>query len=666
MSNFKENKKTNTDNKIPAKKKSKGKFKRKITTDKNNHNNILLLETNAEEREDNNNFSLLSNTVNKSTLTDIHKINEYKTKITELEEQIEQEKNISKSKSTKSKAMLEIQEKISDTQKQIKLYVHRNNKQREQLQLLSNEIDKKLELIDFKALKKQILKRTSENNDNKTEREIIDINIQSRQKQLENIISLIEILEKENETLINKIKKAKNTRKYYELLNLKQKQEIKINELKKEIKAKKIELKEHGKCNDIKSELLKKIEFIKNEINRNHGKNIEVMKKLDFLENKKKEKEKDQQKKIQKPAIVLNQTNNSINNRNNISNLKTDIKTENLKSIDEEEITSKKEKKNKNSKKDRNESKSKSEDKSKKSEEQKDTNNKDNKSNNSNNSKNNSKKSNNYISNSKTNSNDNLEVISEEKSHTTRRKTSKKTSFKKIIEQEMIAIPSYISKIFTDKELKAILVGLDKNIPKFKILLRKYNIQYIRVDTIEARHRIDLKNKLNKINELDEKIEFLNVKKDENEADIQIIQKKIENESEKKNIYNMKVIKADKQIEDKKKIIERKKQEIKILKNQLLKIKELMKTGDMKSIIDEPKIEVQYLDEDEENNLINNNEKEFIERNVETPKTEGTALEENNGNNFDNIVIKEKNIDKIYPKEEYISGNNSSKSSISL
>ena len=252
MSNFKENKKINTDNKIPAKKKSKGKFKRKITTDKNNHNNILLLETNAEEREDNNNFSLLSNTVNKSTLTDIHKINEYKTKITELEEQIEQEKNISKSKSTKSKAMLEIQEKISDTQKQIKLYVHRNNKQREQLQLLSNEIDKKLELIDFKALKKQILKRTSENNDNKTEREIIDINIQSRQKQLENIISLIEILEKENVALINKIKKAKNIRKYYEILDLQQKKENKINELNKEIKAKRIKLKENGKCNDIK------------------------------------------------------------------------------------------------------------------------------------------------------------------------------------------------------------------------------------------------------------------------------------------------------------------------------------------------------------------------------------------------------------------------------
>ena len=663
MSNFKENKKTNTDNKIPTKKKSKEKFKRKITTDKNYHNNNLLLETNAEERE--HNFSLLSNAVNKSTLTDIHKINEYKTKITQLEEQIEQEKNISKSKSTKNKEILEIQEKIADTQKQIKLYVHRNNKQREQLQLLSNEIDKKLELIDFKALKKQILKRTNENNDNKTEREIIDINIESRRKQLENIISLIEILEKENVTLINKIKKAKNIRKYYEILDLQQKQENKINELNKEIKAKRIKLKEHGKCNDIKSELLKKIEFIKDEINRNHGKNTEVRKKLDFLENKKKEKQKEEQKKTQKPVIGLNQTNNSINNRNNASNLKTDIKTENLKSIDEEEITSKKEKKNKKNKKDRKKSKSKSEDKSNKSEEQKDTNYKDNKSNNSNNSKNNSRKSNNNNSNSssKSNSNDNLKVISEENSQTIWRKTTKRNSFKKIIEQEMITIPTNISKIFTNKELKAILVGLDKNIPKFKILLRKYNIQYIRIDSLEARHRIDLRYKLNKINELDEKIEFLNVKKDEIEADIQIIQKKIENESEKKNIYNMKVIKANKQVEDKKKTIERKKHEIKILKNELLKIKELMKTGDMKSIIDEPEIEVQYLDEDEENNLINNKEKESIEKNVETPKTE---VEENNDNNFDNIIIKDKIIDKIYPKEEHISGNNSSKSSISL
>ncbi len=65
----------------------------------------------------------------------------------------------------------------------------------------------------------------------------------------------------------------------------------------------------------------------------------------------------------------------------------------------------------------------------------------------------------------------------------------------------------------------------------------------------------------------------------------------------------------------------------------------------MKFIKDEQEIEVQYLkDEDEEYKMIkdiveNDNN---IEKNSETPKTEGTGFEEKQENKFDNIIMKDK------------------------
>ena len=89
----------------------------------------------------------------------------------------------------------------------------------------------------------------------------------------------------------------------------------------------------------------------------------------------------------------------------------------------------------------------------------------------------------------------------------------------------------------------------------------------------------------------------------------------------------------------------------------------------MKFIKDEPEIEVEYLkDEDEEYKMIKDNVENDnnIEKNSETPKTEGTGFEETQENNFANIMMKDKKTKTLYQKEEYISGNNSENSSISL
>ena len=172
-----------------------------------------------------------------------------------------------------------------------------------------------------------------ENNEKKNERDMVEVCIENKQKQLQNIVSLIEILENENDTLKKKIKKGKNMNKYYELVENQNNQENKINELNKEIKMKKVELKEHSKCEGIKSELMKKIEAIKEEINMNYGKNTQLKKKLEILENKKKEKEEKEeklQKKDYKPIIVLSKNMNNINyyRNNNSLNIGYNAKTE--------------------------------------------------------------------------------------------------------------------------------------------------------------------------------------------------------------------------------------------------------------------------------------------------------------------------------------------------
>ena len=618
MENSINSKSNNKENELKKSKKEFFKNKKVISSSNNNNtlNNNSLSEINnitPETPENNNNFSLLTNlNANKSILTDINKVNKYKHKISCLEQEIKKTK-------TEKNDFYEIKQKISNCQNQIKLYINKNNKQREQLQLLSHQIDQQLESINYNKVKKQILKNQLENNDDKTQKEIVDMNIESSQRQLENIMSLIEILEKENEKLKNKIKNINNTKKYYEIQDKQRVEKSKINELTNLIKMKKFQLKMHNtKCNLVKLELLKKIEFIKDELNRNHGKNSEIKKKLDILE--KKEKGKNDYK----PKIIAVK-NNSINVRNNSMHLKYNLKTENN-IIDINKI------KNKNIQ----------------------------------------YKNDGIISDYKK---DKKNIVKMEKND---KLILKKDSFNEIMKEGMINIPSNLIEIFTEKELKAIFIGLNRNKEKYKQLLKKFEVQNTLVDSLETRHKLELKNKLNKINELDEQIEFLNIKKFDIEADIQLYKDKISKEMEKRNICYMKVNEIFNQVEDKKKILDKKKREIKLLKYKLLNLKKLVKNGDIKSIKNDPEIDVEYLEEDEENNIINHieenknieniNEENVKEENnnninVETPKTQRTAYEEEDENLFNNILIKNKNMDRLIPKEEHISLNNSISSS---
>jgi hypothetical protein len=195
-------------------------------------------------------------------------------------------------------------------------------------------------------------------------------------------------------------------------------------------------------------------------------------------------------------------------------------------------------------------------------------------------------------------------------------KKNLKKSFNKINE-EMIPIPPNLYKIFSEKELKAILVGLKKSKSKYKNLLRKFNIQNSYIDSLSTKHKLDIKKKLDRINELDEQIEFLNLKKGETLADVEMYRRQIEEISEIKKIYTLKSNELSNKCEEKREILERKNKEIKALSNQLIKLKKLIKSGDMKAIKNEPEIEVQYLDEEDNNDESKQSKKEEKEKEEE-------------------------------------------------
>jgi len=551
-----------------------------------------------------------------------NKEEEYKKKILDLEKEIEKEKNKSKAKTEEnSKLIMEYKQKIINCKKDIKTCALRNWKQREKLQSLSKEMDQRIGQINFKTIKKRLMKiRNIDKNECKTEREIVDINIETKQKQLQNIISLIVILETENEELKNKIKNVQNTKRYYELIEIQKNQETKIAELNKEIKIKSLLLKEHSKCASYKSELSKKIESVRDDIKRNQGKFSEIKKRLDFLENKRKEKEKH----FSKP-IIMSSRNNNISYRNISHNLKLHLNTntESLNHIELNKII------NKDDKKENTSTHAGANNIDKKTLHTENDNNNHNENKNDDKTSDNKVFGNETINNINNNKNEDNNVLNELfninnlNSLLKLPKNLKKTFNKINQKEEIIPIPPNLYKIFTEKELKAILVGLNKSKSKYKNLLRKFNIQNTYIDSLSTKHKLDIKKKLDRINELDEQIEFLNMKKGETQADVEMYRRQINEISVIKKIYTLKANELSNKCEEKRQILERKNKEIKALSNQLIKLKKLIKNGDMKAIKNEPEIEVQYLDEEG-----NNDESKHSKNNIEEKREEKEKEEE--------------------------------------
>ena len=471
--------------------------------------------------------------------------NLYKEQITQLQKELEIEKEKSQSKQIDSSLISTLKNEIANKNKEIKKYANINTKQRDQLEQLSQEIDNKLNKMNYKAVTRNFqsenkkinylntgvynhFKQNSVNNSN-TEQKTIDNSISAKEKQLKNIMSLIEILKKENENLKIKIENAKNTEQKFKLIDDKKDQEKQLINLNFDIKKKKMELKEHSRCPTIKAELLKKISMLKEEIVLAHEKLVEVQKKYDELENKNK---LEQQGLFNSKGEKLNKFGN-----------KTKTKFQK------------------------------------------------------------------YV-------------------------VPKQKPAKVIQEESIIDVPPKIGEIFTDKELNAMFNALDKNRTKYDALLKRFNVQNIYVDSLEARHKLDIKQKLDKINELDEQIEFMSIKKGEYNANIQIYKKQILAAQEEKKNYKTKIDAVLEEISKKNKINSRKDNEIKQLQAQLAKFKKYLKNGEFDKIHNEPEIEIKGDEDDTENEGSN-------EAPVES--TAKTGFYDNKENNLNNIKVKNNN-----------------------
>ena len=456
----------------------------------------------------------------------IEEENEYKNRIAQLQKDLEKEREKAQSKQNDPNVIINLKNEINAKNKEIKKYAIINTKQRDQLEKLSQEIDQKLNKMNYKAVTRNIQNENKKINEikfkkNISEQKAIENNIAAKEKQLKNIMSLIHILEKENENLKIKIENAKNTEQKFKLIDGQKEQEKQLSTLNYDIKQKKLELKEHSKCFSIKNELLRKISLIKDEITLNHEKLKLVQKKYDELEKK--------YNSDQKPS----------SSRENKFGSKTKTRLQKY-------IVPK----------------------------QKPTN-----------------------------------VLSED---------------------DMVTVPPKISEIFTEKELKAMLIALDKNKIKYEALLRRFNVQNTYVDSLETKHKLDIKQKLNKINELDEQIEFMNVKKGEYNANIQLYKKQIGEAQEEKKFYKMKINKMIEEISKKNRINSRKDKEIKLLGAQLVKFKKYLKSGNLEKIQNEPDIEILGDEESSENSG---------QIDGETQLTEKTGFYDNNDNNLNNVKL---------------------------
>ena len=182
----------------------------------------------------------------------------YKEKIEQLENDLQKERNICEIFNKNSEIIINLKNDILSKEKQIEEITAENNKQKEELELVSHEIDLKLKKLSDSTQIVNIKKRDNQIQYNE--------DIKMKEKQINNVNNIIDILQNENEKLKIKldflIHNSGATGEKFKLMEL----DKKILSLNKDIKKKKLIIQEHNKCASIKNQILKKINLIQKEI----------------------------------------------------------------------------------------------------------------------------------------------------------------------------------------------------------------------------------------------------------------------------------------------------------------------------------------------------------------------------------------------------------------
>ena len=202
----------------------------------------------------------------------------YKEKIEQLENDLQKERNTYEIFNKNSEIILNLKNDISSKEKEIKEITLQNNKQKEELELVSHEIDLKLKKLSDSTQIVNIKKRDYQNQSNE--------DIKMKEKQINNINNIIDILQNENDKLKIKLDvllhNSGTTGEKIKVIEL----DKKILSLNKDIKKKKLIIQEHAKCASIKNQILKKINLIQKEIYTERESLNKLKKKLGATGNK--------------------------------------------------------------------------------------------------------------------------------------------------------------------------------------------------------------------------------------------------------------------------------------------------------------------------------------------------------------------------------------------
>ena len=202
----------------------------------------------------------------------------YKQKIEQLEDDIEKERNIYDISNKNSEILNNLKNDISSKEKEIQEITAQNSKQKEELELVSHEIDLKLKKLSDTTQIVNIKKRDNQFQSNE--------DIKMKEKQISNINNIIEMLQNENDKLKIKLDFLNHNNgaggEKFKLLEL----DKKILSLNKDIKKKKLLVQEHIKCASIKNQILKKINLIQKEIYTERETSNKLKKKVGAIGNK--------------------------------------------------------------------------------------------------------------------------------------------------------------------------------------------------------------------------------------------------------------------------------------------------------------------------------------------------------------------------------------------
>ena len=205
------------------------------------NNDINIIHSNTEPLSNNNN-NIFQNTTETNNMqhiqppkTDEELINEFLLRENEYKREISTLQSELKSL-TNDELLISLKTQIKVINKQISKYISMNTKQRESLEELSAQLDKKLRLINFKHVSQKIKAEQQQQQQHVTLIQANDHKIKTLDQQIKNAKQLANIYTKDNEQLKMKYNSLLDVKSKYELIDKGKKYDIELFEKVKEMK----------------------------------------------------------------------------------------------------------------------------------------------------------------------------------------------------------------------------------------------------------------------------------------------------------------------------------------------------------------------------------------------------------------------------------------------